>query len=178
MSRQSIFDDEWRACLREQYMYVIRTQDKVTERTLIKVMHQVGFGEDELAELRVQATMRVEDMPDDFVPDMDVLAEEPSVHAVSVPDSSEKNNDDGDEPDDSLPLPGDDYYDDSVDSFDENNVDDSDASDDFLPLPGDDYDDGSVGTRQALSENGDVPDDELPEEEDEDDEGPQQLSMF
>ncbi len=167
MSRQSIFDDEWRACLREQYMYVIRTQDKVTERTLIEVMCQVGFGEDELAELRVQATMRAEDMPDDFVPDMNVLATEPSVHAVAVPDSFEKDDDDyGDAPDDSLALSDDDYDDDPGND---------DLRHDERSLP----DDDPVGTRHALSENIDVPDDELPEDaEDEEDEGPQQLSMF
>jgi len=59
--------------MREQYKHVIRTDDQKTLVSLTKVMHRVGFGEDELAQLRVEATMHVDDMPDDFVPDMEVL---------------------------------------------------------------------------------------------------------
>lgn len=69
----SIFQDDWRQCLREQYKYVIRTQDKNTEGSLTGVMYRVGFTDDELAQLRVEATMHVDDMPEDFQPDMDVL---------------------------------------------------------------------------------------------------------
>ena len=69
----SVFTKEWRACMREQYKHVIRTDDQKTLVSLTKVMHRVGFGEDELAQLRIEATMHVDDMPDDFVPDMEVL---------------------------------------------------------------------------------------------------------
>jgi hypothetical protein len=69
----SIFADEWRECLREHYMYVIRERDEITRPTLTNVMLEAGFSEDELAELRVRATMRADEMPDDFVPYMDVL---------------------------------------------------------------------------------------------------------
>ncbi len=74
MPAQSIFADEWRECLRAHYSYVQRLDDKVTERTLRGVMLEVGFTEAELRELTVLATMRVEDVADDFVPDMDILA--------------------------------------------------------------------------------------------------------
>lgn len=73
MSQRSIFADEWRDCLREHYMYVIREQDNVTRPTLTKVMLEAGFSDEELAELRVRATIRADEMPEDFVPDMDVL---------------------------------------------------------------------------------------------------------
>ncbi len=72
----TIFSDDWRACLREQYKHVIRVNDRITRQSLTGVMYQVGFTDDELAYLRVQATMRVEDMPDDFVPDLDILENE------------------------------------------------------------------------------------------------------
>lgn len=66
----SVFSDEWRTCLREHFMYVIRNQDARTERSLITVMHETGFSDDELRELRIQATMHVDDMPEGYVPDM------------------------------------------------------------------------------------------------------------
>jgi hypothetical protein len=69
----SIFADEWRACLREQYKFVVAANEQVTLQSLTEVMVQVGFGDDELAQLRVEATIRVEDVPDDFVPDLHVL---------------------------------------------------------------------------------------------------------
>lgn len=69
MSVQNPFADEWRECLREHYKYIIREQDRVTERSLLTVMHEVGFDDAELAELRVLATMRAEDMPEDYIPE-------------------------------------------------------------------------------------------------------------
>lgn len=68
MSQQSVFAEEWRRCLREQYMYVIRSKDMLTAQSLTDVMHRVGFTDDDLRELRIRATMRADDMPDDFVP--------------------------------------------------------------------------------------------------------------
>src|SRR5690606_19075090 len=72
----SVFSEEWRACLREHYMYVIRQQDTRTERSLLTVMHETNFDDAELHELRVRATMHVDDMPADFVPDMTTLNSE------------------------------------------------------------------------------------------------------
>jgi len=76
-NRDSIFGDEWRKCLREHYKYVIHNQDDRTEETLTPILYNVGFREDELRELYVAATMR--DMPENFIPDMEVLeAEQPA----------------------------------------------------------------------------------------------------
>lgn len=75
----SIFAEEWRACLREQYKHVIRTEDTITWKSLVQVMHEVGFTEDELAYLRVEATMRAEDVPDDFVPELHLLEHPPAL---------------------------------------------------------------------------------------------------
>ena len=89
----NLFADDWHDCLREQYMHVIRQDDHITLNTLTGVMHQVGFSDTELAELRVQATMHVDDVGADFVPDLDIL--EPTVYAgVDVED----------EPDDTPPT--------------------------------------------------------------------------
>lgn len=78
MEQRSIFFDEWIKSLREQYKYVVRNNDQVTLPSLTKVMHDVGFGDDELAQLRVQATMHVDDVGGDFVPDMNVLDTTPA----------------------------------------------------------------------------------------------------
>jgi len=51
----SVFFDEWQACLRAHYMYVIRTNDTITEPTLRSVLLATGLSEDELAALREQA---------------------------------------------------------------------------------------------------------------------------
>lgn len=89
---ENIFADEWRDCLRAHYMYVVRNSDHVTEPTLRVVMHDAGFSESELAELRVRATMHVDDVGADFVPKLDVLQDSnpaetqtEAVYFVSVP---------------------------------------------------------------------------------------------
>lgn len=73
MSERSIFFEEWIRCLREHYMQVIRQQDKLTEQSLVKVMLETGFSESELAELRLRATMHIDDVGEDFVPDLNIL---------------------------------------------------------------------------------------------------------
>ncbi len=73
MDSRSVFFDEWLRSLREQYKHVVRNNDAVTLPTLTAVMQNVGFGEDELAQLRIEATMHVEDIPQDFKPDLQIL---------------------------------------------------------------------------------------------------------
>ncbi len=53
--KRSIFFDEWRACLRAHYVYVLRTNDTVTEPTLRHVLHQTGITEEELSALQAEA---------------------------------------------------------------------------------------------------------------------------
>lgn len=74
MADRSVFFEEWLKSLREQYKFVIRNNDKVTLPSLTTVLHDVGFGEDELAQLRIEATMHMDDVPPDFVPDMNILS--------------------------------------------------------------------------------------------------------
>lgn len=71
----SVFSEEWRDCLREQYKDAIRGGDKKTQSSLTAVLAEIGFSDDELRQLRVEATMRAEDMPEDFVPDLDIVQE-------------------------------------------------------------------------------------------------------
>lgn len=82
--RSSVFADEWRKCLEEHYKYVVKNNDKATEETLVPYLHDIGFTDDELRQLYVQSTMRADEMPDDFVPDMARAAgEEPQQTAPS-----------------------------------------------------------------------------------------------
>ncbi len=83
----SIFAQEWRDCLRAHYTTVVRASDHVTEKTLRTVMFEAGFSEDDLRQLYIQATAHVDNVGDDFVPDMDFIegkAEAVIVPAVSV----------------------------------------------------------------------------------------------
>jgi hypothetical protein len=90
MARQSVFVEEWRACLREQYKYVVRNNDATTIVSLTDVMYEVGFTDSELAELRVLATLRADETPDDFVPDIHALEPDDSrVFPAAAPEPSE-----------------------------------------------------------------------------------------
>lgn len=73
MSQRSIFNEEWRRCLREHYKYVVRQGDTLTEKSLQRVLYSpsAGFTEDELKQLYLEATLRTEDLPDGFVPDIE-----------------------------------------------------------------------------------------------------------
>ncbi|MEM6530455.1 MAG: hypothetical protein AAF653_19305 [Chloroflexota bacterium] len=69
---RSPFADDWRESLREHYKDVTRRNDTLTEKTLVGVMHDVGFTDDELRQLKLEATMRAEDLQGDFVPDLNL----------------------------------------------------------------------------------------------------------
>ena len=73
MDQRSVFFEEWLRSLREQYKHVVRIDDQVTLPTLTAVMQDVGFGEDELTQLRLEATMHADDIQEDFVPDLHIL---------------------------------------------------------------------------------------------------------
>lgn len=75
MDQRSVFHIEWLRSLREQYKQVLRKDDRATLSSLTAVMLNVGFRDDELAQLRIEATMHVDKIRDDFSPDMDILAE-------------------------------------------------------------------------------------------------------
>src|SRR5215510_5552415 len=91
---EDIFADDWLECLEAHYMQVIRIHDKLTEPSLSIVMHSAGFSDAQLAELRVRATMHVDDVGKDFIPDLEVLdshdhqhpeAETTEAHVYNIP---------------------------------------------------------------------------------------------
>jgi hypothetical protein len=81
---ENIFGDDWRECLQAHYVHVIRSRDYVTRPTLRVVMEQAGFDESQMAELEVRATMHVDDVGTDFVPDAEVMRS----FAVVTPDAA------------------------------------------------------------------------------------------
>ncbi|MCY3866747.1 MAG: hypothetical protein OXG68_15015, partial [Chloroflexi bacterium] len=62
MNPKSVFHEEWLRSLREQYKHVVRNDDRVTLSSLTAVMHDVGFRESELTQLRIEATMHVDEV--------------------------------------------------------------------------------------------------------------------
>ncbi len=74
MSR-SPFTEEWRSCLREHYKQTVRENDRATLETLNGVMANVGFREDDLRALVLEATIRADELPDGFVPPLDLLSQ-------------------------------------------------------------------------------------------------------
>ena len=89
---KSIFSDDWRECLEEHYKDVVRRDDQLTERTLVGVLHDVGFRDADLQRLKLEATMRAEDMQADVVPELDLEALDGSATAhagVDVPAAAE-----------------------------------------------------------------------------------------
>ncbi len=75
MDPRSVFHEEWLRSLREQYKHVVRNDDRVTLPSLTAVMQKLGFREDELAQLRIEATMHVDDVGKNFSADMSSLNE-------------------------------------------------------------------------------------------------------
>ena len=75
MNSHSVFYEEWLRSLREQYKHVVRNDDRVTIPSLTAVMSKVGFRESELAQLRIEATMHVDEVGKDFNPDLQILSE-------------------------------------------------------------------------------------------------------
>ena len=81
MGQGSIFHNEWRSSLRAQYQHVVRKGDKITLPSLTAVLQQVGFSEDELRQLRLAATLHVDEVAEDFEPDLAILADDQSAGA-------------------------------------------------------------------------------------------------
>ena len=85
----SPFSQDWRDCLSAHFRYTVRNHDHATEVTVAQILRETGLTDAQIAELRVTAALRVEDLPDGFTPDLDGLAalaeqqaERPAVFAV------------------------------------------------------------------------------------------------
>lgn len=82
---RSIFADEWRACLIEHYKMAVRTGNRAKREEARQTMQDAGFSEEELSQLYLESTMHVDDVPDDFVPDLVNLESERFLREQSHP---------------------------------------------------------------------------------------------
>jgi hypothetical protein len=74
---RSLFFDDWQACLRAHYIYVIRSNDTVTEPSLRQVLLQSGLSESDLEALRQQAYAPAPgEEPEEVEPEEVAVAEE------------------------------------------------------------------------------------------------------
>jgi hypothetical protein len=89
MSSNNVFASEWRDCLREHYKFIIREDPNPRNHESVqKVLLRPNgeqppiFSESELQQLYLEATLRAEDLPDDFVPNL-ALLRDPEASAVA-----------------------------------------------------------------------------------------------
>ncbi|MFN8372073.1 MAG: hypothetical protein U0694_04260 [Anaerolineae bacterium] len=87
---ENVFENEWRECLQVHYRDIVRANDQKTLKSLLTVMNEVGFRDEELREMAVLATAHVDDVPDDFVPDLNILEPEAQVPAEAAAPASEE----------------------------------------------------------------------------------------
>ncbi len=86
MPGKSPFSEDWRDCLKAHYTHVIRTNDVRTEKTLRTVLHECGYNDARINEWYVLATMHVDDVEPDFVPDLELVQAETAPVMVAVPE--------------------------------------------------------------------------------------------
>ncbi|MCY4019420.1 MAG: hypothetical protein OXG39_08435 [Chloroflexi bacterium] len=176
MDQRSVFFEEWIRSLREQYKHVLRQDDRVTLPTLTAVMLDVGFNEDELAQLHIEATMHVDKISSDHMADMEIL-EHTLPHAAEClcPLCTLHAEGRSDADDQTLPIdpaqatvePGSAISTDALE-----NIETSETNDEPAPLTFED---------SLAAEETEASDDEEPVnsgEDDEDVDKPQQMSLF
>src|SRR5579859_2819043 len=54
MNQEDLFEQDWRDCLRAHYVHVIRERDMVNEESLITVLRQTGFSDDDITAIRAE----------------------------------------------------------------------------------------------------------------------------
>lgn len=87
MPGKSPFSQDWRDCLKAHYTHVIRAEDHRTEKTLRAVLHECGYSDADLNEWYLLATMRADDLPPSFAPDVEraVAVAVPPMPAAELP---------------------------------------------------------------------------------------------
>lgn len=76
MAAPNIFEDDWRDCLRAHLIHVLRECDTRNEYSLISVLVQTGFTEDEITALRTQTLIALGLYPEEMEEEVtEVVAE-------------------------------------------------------------------------------------------------------
>lgn len=173
MDQRSVFFQEWIRSLREQYKHVVRQDDRVTLPSLTAVMIDVGFGEDELAQLRVEATMHVDDVGSDHAADMEILARSlPHAAGCPCPACTTTDTDRIDADAKPLPIHSDEETSEAGRVFAAATIEHSETVDEPAPLT---FEEGLAAEDE---DNGDAEDEFETGEDDEDIDKPQQMSLF
>ncbi|MDE2853119.1 MAG: hypothetical protein OXN88_03005 [Chloroflexota bacterium] len=179
MDQRSVFHEEWLRSLREQYKHVIRKQDHVTLSSLTAVMHNVGFRADELTQLRIEATMHVDQVGDGFVADQQILdaGKLAQAHPAECLCPQCMNVDEARHDADGQPIALDPEEDaeGAAQVFPVADPGGADAQDDSEPVTFED----SVAADESLREDDEIAD--APEDEDDeqaDPDAPQQINLF
>ena len=73
MPRPSIFDDDWHDCLTEHYKQVVSTEGASRRTDTREVMEQIGYSKGDLSSLYIEATLHIDVLPEDFVPDAEMI---------------------------------------------------------------------------------------------------------
>lgn len=73
MTDRSPFDEEWRESLAEQFKHAARLEGKTRRDALRQMLHELGFSEGQLRDLYIDATMHIDDLNADFLPDLDMI---------------------------------------------------------------------------------------------------------
>ncbi len=71
----SVFQSDRIACLLAQYRDVARGGSRTRLDQVAQVLRDAGFSEEQIVGLYVEATMHVDDIPGDFVPDLDAAVQ-------------------------------------------------------------------------------------------------------
>lgn len=83
--QRSVFYDEWRDCLHSHYLYVLETNDNITEPTLRNVLVEAGVEPELVDEWRWEAAERfgLDDLKAELIEYMaEPIGDEPSSEAV------------------------------------------------------------------------------------------------
>lgn len=64
------FLDDWYDHQVAHYQEAVRRRDTVTKNSVELLLLEIGYTEAQLQEFRVLATMRADDMPEDYLPEM------------------------------------------------------------------------------------------------------------
>lgn len=71
----SVFQSDRIACLLAQYRDVARGGDRVRLGHVAQVLRDEGFSEEQIVRLYIEATMHIDDVPEDFTPDLDAAVQ-------------------------------------------------------------------------------------------------------
>ena len=54
MNEENLFEQDWRDCLRAHYVHVVSERDVVNEESLITVLRQTGFSDEDITAIRAE----------------------------------------------------------------------------------------------------------------------------